>query len=116
MSQLESLIQKVNEFRDQRDWRQFHNPKDLALSLSLEAGELMEHFQWKNSEQVQQYLLSGGKQELQKEMADVLIYLLYLSSDLSIDLEKAVLAKLEEQGRKYPVEKARGVATKYDRL
>jgi len=116
MSQLTELTKLVNDFRELRDWRQFHNPKDLALSLSLEAGEVLEHFQWKTREQVQEYLRGAGKNELKKEMADVLIYLLYLASDLDIDLDEAVRGKLHEQALKYPVEKSRGRATKYTEL
>lgn len=116
MEQLDRMAKAANEFRDARDWRQFHNPKDLSLSLVLEAGEVLEHFQWKNGEAISAYLAGKGKEELQKEMADVMIYLLYLSSDLSIDLEKAVINKLEEQNKKYPVEKSKGVSTKYTKL
>lgn len=116
MEQFQRLIEAVNNFRDARDWRQFHNPKDLALSLVLEAGEVLEHFQWKNGDKIKEYLNGDGKKELSKELADVLIYLLFLASDLGVDLERAVLEKLVEQNRKYPVEKARGVSTKYDKL
>nr|WP_017471404.1 nucleotide pyrophosphohydrolase [Amphibacillus jilinensis] len=81
MSDIDALIAEVNRFREARDWRQFHNPKDLALSLSLEAAELLENFQWKTSEEAVASNLSGMKDEL----ADVLIYALMLCSDLELD-------------------------------
>jgi len=116
MGQIDNLIAAVNKFRDDRDWRQFHNPKDLALSISLESSELLENFQWKNGENIAKYLAEGGKQEVEKEIADILAYMLMLADDLHIDLEKAVLDKLTLQAKKYPIEKARGNATKYDKL
>lgn len=113
MSSLQPLIDAANRFRDERDWRQFHTPKDLALSLTLEAAEVLEHFQWKNGVELEAYLKNGGAQALSKELADVLSYLLYLADDLGIDLERALREKFEENARKYPVEKARGRSDKY---
>lgn len=113
MSDLQRLTDAANRFRDERDWRQFHLPKDLAVGLSLEASEVLEHFLWKDEAQVRAYLAGEGKAELRKELADVMIYLLYLSHDLGIDLERAVLDKLEENARKYPAEQARGRSDKY---
>jgi NTP pyrophosphatase (non-canonical NTP hydrolase) len=116
MTQLQELLAAADAFRDARDWRQFHNPKDLALSLTLEAAEVLEHFQWKNGPEVARYLSEGGKGELQKEIADVMILLLFLADAVGVDLERAVLDKLEENSRKYPLEKAKGRAVKYDKL
>lgn len=113
MPAFQHLTAAANAFRDDRDWRQFHNPKDLATGLSLEAAEVLEHFLWKNGDKVTAYLEGGGKEELRKELADVMIYLLFMSHDLGIDLEKAVLDKLEENSRKYPVEQAKGRSDKY---
>lgn len=116
MAEIKVLTEAINNFRDARDWRQFHNPKDLSLSISLEAAELLEHFQWKNGQAVTEYLEKGGLGEVKKEMADVMLYLLMLADDLHIDLGQAVLEKLELQEKKYPVEKSKGTATKYDKL
>lgn len=113
MSALKRLTDAANKFRDDRDWRQFHTPKDLATGLSIEAAEVLEHFLWKNGDDVLAYLDGGGKAELQKELSDVLIYLLFMAHDLGIDLERAVLEKLEENAKKYPVEKAKGRSDKY---
>jgi len=113
MPAFQHLTDAANTFRDDRDWRQFHNPKDLATGLSLEAAEVLEHFLWKNGDQVTAYLAGDGKAELRKELADVMIYLLFMAHDLGIDLEQAVLDKLEENARKYPVEQAKGRSDKY---
>lgn len=113
MDTLKKLTEAANAFRDDRDWRQFHTPKDLAVGLSLEASEVLEHFLWKNDAQAAAYVNAGGKAELKKEMADVMIYLLFMAHDLGIDLEHAVLDKLEENARKYPVAQAKGRSDKY---
>ena len=107
------LTRAILEFRDQRDWQQFHSPKNLAISLSLEAAEILEHFQWTppGAEIAPAKLL-----ELEKEIGDVLIYLLLLASELQVDPVAAAVNKLEENREKYPVEKARGNATKYTEL
>jgi NTP pyrophosphatase (non-canonical NTP hydrolase) len=109
---LEQLIAKVAEFRDQRNWKPFNDPKDLAISLSLEAAELLELFQWRTSEEV----VARRMEELKDELADVLYYAFLLSRDLGIDLEEAVLAKLKKNEEKYPIEKAYGNNKKYDEL
>ena len=106
-------MEAANRFRDERDWRQFHKPKDLALSLTLEAAEVLEHFQWKDGEKLKAYLEGGGSSAIGKELADVMVYLLFLACDLGIDLEQAVLDKLVENAKKYPVELARGKSEKY---
>jgi len=113
MTDLERLAEAAVRFRDERDWKQFHRPKDQAIGLSLEAGEVLEHFLWKDDARIEAYLQGEGKAELRKELADVMIYLLIMSHDLGIDLPQAVLDKIEENGRKYPVEKARGRSDKY---
>lgn len=112
MNPLSDLTSRIIAFRDARDWAQFHNPKDVALSLVLEATEVMEHFQWKNSEQVKQHI-QAHKQEIGEELADVFYWVLLLSHDLGIDPVEALKDKLEKNELKYPVDKARGVATKY---
>jgi NTP pyrophosphatase (non-canonical NTP hydrolase) len=107
------LTRAILEFRDQRDWQQFHSPKNLAISLSLEAAEILEHFQWTppGAEIPPQKAL-----ELEKEIGDVLIYLLLLAAELKLDPIEAAVKKLEENRVKYPVEKAKGNATKYTEL
>ena len=115
MNPIEELTNQLLEFRKARDWEQFHNPKDVALSLVLEATEVMEHFQWKNPEQVREYAKTH-KQEIGEELADVFYWVLLLSHDLGIDPVEALKNKMEENEKKYPVDKARGVATKYTNL
>lgn len=113
MSAFQPLIDAANKFREDRDWRQFHKPKDLALSLVLEAAEVLEHFQWKDGERLKDYLETGGKAEIKKELADVLIYLFFLAEDLGIDLDEAVLEKLVLNAKKYPIDLAKGRSEKY---
>ncbi|RIW26967.1 nucleotide pyrophosphohydrolase [Bacillus salacetis] len=98
MSDIQSLINSVNKFRDDRNWRQYHNPKDLAISISIEAAELLEDFQWISSEKA----LQENKENIREEIADVLIYSLMLCSDLELDVKKIVEEKLEKNGEKYP--------------
>ncbi|PHC09923.1 nucleotide pyrophosphohydrolase [Bacillus toyonensis] len=109
---MQDLQEAVIKFRDERNWGQFHNAKDLAISLNLEASELLEVFQWKSSEEATETKM----QEMKEEIADVMIYLLMLSDKLNIDLEEAVYAKLRKNAEKYPIEKAYGTNKKYDEL
>jgi len=115
MDPIQNLTKKIVEFRDARNWKQFHNPKDLALSLVLEAGEVMEHFQWKNKEEIDKYLVDK-KEEISEELADVFYWILLMSHDFNIDIEKALERKLEINNKKYPVEKAKDKHTKYNEL
>ena len=115
MTTLQSLTQRIIAFRDERDWKQFHNPKDLAISLSLEAGEVMEHFQWKNAKEVEEHIRTH-KEDIADELADVLHYLMTLAHDLDIDLSEAVDAKLKKSAIKYPLHKSKGKHTKYTNL
>lgn len=115
MSDIEQITKKIRKFRDERDWKQFHNHKDVALSLVLEAAEVLEHFQWKSQEEVKSYGKSN-KDELSDELADVTIYLLELADNLRIDLKKAVDRKMKKNALKYPIKKAKGVHTKYTKL
>lgn len=112
---MEELTKRIVKFRDDRDWKQFHNPKDCAISLSLEAGELLEHFQWKSKEEVDEYL-KKNKKEVGKELFDVLSWVLLLSHDLNIDLNKIAELKLKENAKKYPIKKSKGKHTKYNKL
>lgn len=112
---LEKLSRKIVTFRDARDWKSFHNPKDSALSLLLEATEVLEHFQWKNGAEIEEYL-KENKNEVAKELADVLYWIILMSNDLGIDILKVSEEKLKENGKKYPVKKAKGKSTKYTKL
>jgi dCTP diphosphatase len=112
---LDTLRAGINAFVAERDWDQFHNPKNLAMSLAIEAAEVMEHFQWLTPEQASK-LPAGTRDEVALECADVLLYLLRLTDKLGIDLAAAAEKKLVLNAQKYPVEKARGKMTKYDKL
>ena len=105
-------MEKALLFRDERNWSQFHNPKDLALSLTLEAAELLELFQWKDSDEA----VSVNRERMKEELADVLLYSILFADRLGFDLDDIILSKLEKNGRKYPVELARDSKEKYDAL
>lgn len=115
MSDIKSLTGKIIKFRDERDWKQFHNPKDVALSLVLEAAEVLEHFQWKSRDEIEKYI-EKNKDDIGEELADVLYWILLMAHDLRIDIKDALEKKVKKNKEKYPVEKARGKHTKYDRL
>lgn len=115
MSEIKKITNKIKQFRDERDWKQFHNHKDMALSLVLEASEVLEHFQWKSPKEVNDYA-EENKKELADELADVAMYLFELSDNLGIDLSRAILEKMGKNAKKYPVEKAKGKHTKYNKL
>ncbi len=112
---LDALRGRLRAFVEERDWDQFHNPKNLAMALVVEAGELMEPFQWLTPEQCEA-LPEDTRAEVEMEVADVLLFLLRLCDRLGIDPVGAGFRKLELNERKYPVDKARGRATKYDKL
>ena len=115
MSDIKTLTEKIKKFRDERDWAQFHNHKDMALSLVLEAAEVLEHFQWKKPEEVEVHA-KNCKDEIADELADVACYLFELADNLQIDLPKAIESKLAKNHQKYPIEKAKGSAKKYNQL
>jgi NTP pyrophosphatase (non-canonical NTP hydrolase) len=115
MDKIQGLTDKIVAFRDARDWQKFHNPKDMALSLVLEAAEVMEHFQWKNAEEMKQHVAEHGA-DIGEELADVLYWVLLMGHDFRIDVLEALDQKLRKNAEKYPVEKARGQHTKYDKL
>lgn len=115
MDEIKIITEKIKKFRDERDWQQFHNHKDMALSLMLEAAEVLEHFQWKKPEEVGAHGKSC-KDEIAEELADVAMYLFELADNLEIDLMEAIEVKLKKNAEKYPVEKAKGKHTKYNRL
>ncbi|HYF17277.1 MAG TPA: MazG-like family protein [Ramlibacter sp.] len=115
MSDLRALAADVIAFRDERDWKQFHNTKDVALSLLLESSELLEIFQWTPPEKVGDRA-RDQRERISEELADVLYYTLLLAHDQGIDLAAALRAKLQANAAKYPVEKARGRSDKYTEL
>jgi NTP pyrophosphatase (non-canonical NTP hydrolase) len=109
MSDIKNLQQQIAQFSDERDWDQFHNGKDLAIGLSIEASELLEAFLWKNPEDV-------NVEKVKEELADVFNYALQIATKYDLDVKQIVEEKLAKNAAKYPVEKAKGVATKYDEL
>ena len=112
---MEDSIARIRKFRDDRDWQQFHDPKNLAVSISIEAAELLELFQWQTGEESTRFA-AENRERVSEEIADVAIYLVELADIAGIDLAKAIDAKLEKNAGKYPVDKARGVSTKYTDL
>lgn len=104
---MQELMKKVIDFTKERDWDQFHSPENLAKSISIEAGELLECFQWNN-----EYNLD----EVKEELADVINYCLLMADKLGVNPRQIVLDKMEKTAKKYPVEKAKGVSTKYTKL
>lgn len=115
MSDIKRLTEKIKRFRDERNWKQFHNPKDVAISLVLEATEVLEHFQWKNKTEIEKYL-KNNKANIGEELADVLYWVLLMCNDLKIDIIKMLEKKIKKNEEKYPVEKAWGKHTKYNKL
>ena len=109
---MKELMNRINQFRDERDWRKFHDEKDLAISISLEASELLELFQWKKSEEV----VEKSLQEIREELADVFIYSFMMADNLNLDVEEIIKSKLDLNEQKYPVEKSRGSNKKYNEL
>ena len=115
MNQIQELTKRIIDFRDRREWKQFHNPKDLALSLVLEATELMEHFQWKNPDEITKHLIDK-KEDVADELADVMYWVLLMSHDFEIDIKEALMKKIEKNEAKYPEDKAKGSHAKYTEL
>ena len=112
-----SLIQsKLDSFADERDWGQFHSVRNLVFALVGEAGEIAELFQWIDDSKVSTFLDEGGRERLGEELADVLFYLVRLADKAGVDLDQAVSQKLASNAAKYPVDKSRGVSTKYTDL
>ena len=109
---LQDLKEKMAAFVHERDWEQFHTPKNLSMSIAIEAAELMEHFQWLTVE-ASQTLPTEALQDIGEELADIVIYSLSLANALQLDLADTVLAKMEKNIRKYPSDKVRGKAHKY---
>ena len=105
---MKELMEEIKEFNEERDWGKFHSPENLAKSISIEAGELLECFQW-NGE-------TYDKEEVCEELADVFTYCIQMAMKLSVEPEEIIRKKLDKTRKKYPVEKAKGVSTKYNKL
>lgn len=117
MVSINEIIKKIVNFRDARYWKKYHTPKNLAISLIIEIGELFEHFQWKTDEEILQEVKNHEKREqIADELADVAIYTFLLANELGIDLEDAILKKLEKNEKKYPAELVKGKYVKYTEL
>jgi len=112
--QIEELKEIVEKFCEDRDWGQFHNPKDLAIMISTEASELLQIFRYKNLEQVMQIMNSERKEEAEDEVADILFGLLRFAQMYKIDLSDCLMRKIEKNNKKYPIEKAKGCNKKYN--
>lgn len=112
---LGALLNRIRAFRDERDWAQFHNPKDMAAALAIEAAELQEIFLWKTGEEITA-TAAKKKTKIEDEVADIAVYLLEFADNQGIDIESAILAKLEKNAAKYPVDKAKGSNAKYTDL
>ena len=117
MADLNKLQQDVVAFRDAREWKDFHKPKDCVISLALEAAEVMELVQWKTQEEIDVYKAQGSKHEdMADELADVMYWVLLLAEDFGVDLSDAFEKKMMKNNAKYPIEKAKGRHTKYTEL
>ncbi len=109
MSENVQIIDALKQFRNERDWEQFHNPKDLAIALSIEANELLELFLWKNPE-------DANSEKVKEELADVFAFAFLLADKYQYDVKEIVLSKIRKNAEKYPVDKSKGTAKKYDEL
>jgi NTP pyrophosphatase (non-canonical NTP hydrolase) len=109
MTDIESIIDALIRFRNDRDWEQFHNPKDLALAISVEAGELLELYLWKDASE-------ANKEKVKEELADVLAFSFMLAEKYGFDVKQIILDKIEHNDKKYPVNKSKGTAKKYNEL
>ncbi len=104
---MKQVINQIKQFNEERDWDQFHSPENLAKSIAIESGELLECFQWNNN---------YDKEEVCEELADVFTYCIQMAIKLGVDPEEIILKKLDKTRKKYPIDKAKGVSTKYNRL
>lgn len=109
MTDLQEIIDQLIEFRNDRDWEQFHNPKDLALAINIEAGELLELYLWKSAD-------DADREKVKEELADVFSFALLMAHRYGFDVKQIIFDKIAKNAEKYPVEKAKGSAKKYDEL
>jgi len=114
---IEELKKLIVKFRDERDWKKYHKPKDLAISINIEAAELLEHFQWKTDEEISEILKNREKfDNISEELADIIDYCLSFSDVMKIDISDVLKKKIEKNNKKYPVEKVKGNYKKYNEL
>ncbi|MCD6156774.1 MAG: nucleotide pyrophosphohydrolase [Euryarchaeota archaeon] len=117
MASIKDLTERIVNFRDKREWKKYHTPKNLALSLVVEVGELLELLQWMTDEEILKKCVEESyREKLEEELADVAIYLFLLSHELNIDLERAIAKKIRKNEEKYPVDKVKGIYKKYTEL
>ncbi len=109
MGDIDVIIDALKKFRNDRDWEQFHNPKDLAIALSIEANELLELFLWKKAE-------DAKKEKVKEELADIFSFAFLLAEKYQFDIKEIVLDKIEKNAQKYPIDKSKGTAKKYNEL
>ena len=109
MNDIKQITEELIKFRNERDWEQFHNPKDLALAINIESSELLEEFLWKKHEE-------ANIEKVKEELADVFAYAFLLANKYDFDVKQIVLDKIKNNGEKYPIEKAKGTAKKYNQL
>jgi NTP pyrophosphatase (non-canonical NTP hydrolase) len=109
MKENKEIIEALLKFRNERDWEQFHNPKDLALAINVEAGELLELFLWKNSDE-------ANIEKIKEELADIFSFAFLLAEKYQFNVKEIVLEKIQRNAEKYPIDKAKGTAKKYDEL
>ena len=109
MTDIQKIIIELIKFRNERDWEQFHNPKDLALAINIEAGELLEEFLWKDPS-------DANREKVKEELADVFAFAFLLADKYSFDVKQIILEKIKKNDEKYPVDKAKGTAKKYNKL
>lgn len=115
MKTYHELLQKLRIFRQERNWEQFHKPKDLAMAAAIEAAELMQEFLWQDDEDVKNKI-KNDQQRFADEIADTVVYLMLLADDLGIDMYQAIENKMLKNAAKYPIDKCHGKATKYTNL
>jgi NTP pyrophosphatase (non-canonical NTP hydrolase) len=115
MNDIDALKAMARTFRDERDWKQFHTPKDLAMDIAIEAGEVMEHFIWREGEEAEEYI-KANKEDIEDELSDVLHGVVLLADVLDIDIMTSFEKKMRKNEKKYPIEKARGKNIKHTKL
>lgn len=109
MNDIKEITKELIKFRNERDWEQFHNPKDLAVAINIESGELLEEFLWKKHE-------DANKENIKEELADVFAFAFLLAEKYNFNVKQIVIEKIKKNGEKYPIDKAKGTAKKYDEL
>ena len=113
---IEEIQARLDKFAKDRDWDQFHNPKNLSMALSVEVAELVEIFQWSNSDGLNEIKDLDTRRKIEEEIADIFIYLLMISRKLNLDLSQIINKKIEKNEKKYPISKSKGKSDKYDKL